>query len=164
MQNKFFNYIYLPDLANKFLVTNPYSLKLKHPTVYFKYIFTNYTAYSSTALKALMILESVYPIRSMSNSKIITLKYTKPRCHSTVYLPVDFMSFTKFFPYYIKKPCSIQSALISYQKSSKYFVFPGFTSHLLFPSWERPVLLSFNLLKDSKNKALTLFHKSAFFD
>jgi hypothetical protein len=161
MQDKFFNYIYLPDLANKFLVTNPYSLKPKNSTVYFKYVFTNYTTYSPTAIKALMILESIYPLRSMSNSKIITLKFTKPRCHSTVYLPVNLNTLTQFLPYYIKKPCNINSILTSYQKSSKYFIFPGFISHLLFPSWERTVLLSFNIPKD---KALTLFHKSAFFD
>ena len=112
-------------------------------------------------MKALMTIESIYPLKAKSMSKIISLKYTKPRCHSVIYLKLDLPLFYEFFPYFIKKPVKISSILNSYQKSTKYFTFPGFTSHLLFPSWKRTAVITFEIPRDN---FLFLFQKSAFLD
>jgi hypothetical protein len=76
--NKLNQYIYYPDLANKFLLSTVYNtIPSKHIKITFTTIFTNLTAYSALPIKLLIMTESIYPIRCQSHSTIIRIRFGK---------------------------------------------------------------------------------------
>jgi len=162
--SKFKNFVYFPDYANKFLLSEQNRISsLKNYNVYFKYIFTNYDTFSPLVLKFFLAIESISPKRCLSYSRIIKLKFTKNRCHSTIYMKLNLDEFIPIYAYYVKRPVSILTVLNSHLKQAKYFAFPGFISHLQFPSWERNITLA--LYQGNKTNIYTfLMHKAAFFD
>jgi len=162
--SKFNKYIYYPDLSNKFLLPALNSFKLpKTYNVYLKYVFSQRSNYSYFALKALMMLSSIFPQRCLMDSHIIVLKYTPARCHSTIYLKVSFDNFVHFINYFNKSPSNPSSVIHGQLKEAKHFIFPGFIKHLRLPHWERLVTISFNQSTDKSLYPL-LFHKTAYLD
>jgi hypothetical protein len=144
-------------------MTTTYELvPFKNFEVIFKAIFTNQHSYYSIALKALLIMESIYPRRCLISSRVIVLRFTKTRCHSTVWLKLNYNEVIPFLSYYIKRPIKQYSALHSSLKQAKYFIFPGNIRKLSIPSWERYVSLSF--ITTGKHLYQLLFYKAAFFD
>jgi len=161
--SKFNRYIWYPDFANKFLIQHPYVIASQNNYhVYLRYVFTNFNSFSPIAMKAIIILESIYPQRVMSESSLIILKFGKARCHSSVFLRLTWDQFCTFFMFFNKRPPKLNTIFTSYLKQTKYFVFPGFISLLRFPSWDRLLLLSYHC--NSNQKSSFLFSKSAFFD
>jgi len=159
----FNKYICYPDFAHKFLIQHPYViLSQNNYHVYLRYVFTNFNSFSPVGMKAIMILESIYPQRVMSESRLIILKFTKTRCHSSVFLRLSWKQFCSFFMFFNKRPQKLETLFNSYLKQTKYFVFPGFISLLRFPSWDRLLLLSYHC--NSNQKGSFLFQKSYFFD
>lgn len=114
------------------------------------------------AIKTFFMLESIYPRRAQSKSRLIVLRFTKTRCHSYIFVKINLEELIPFFSFHVKKPLSIEKALHAYQKQAKYFSFPGHISKLWFPTWERNVTLYFGA---SENRATSFFfHKTAFLD
>jgi len=114
------------------------------------------------AIKTFFMLESIYPRRAQSRSRLIVLRFTKTRCHSYIFVKVNLEELIPFFSFYVKKPLSIEKAFHAYQKQSKYFSFPGHISKLWFPTWERYVSLYLGALE---NRVAPFFlHKTAFLD
>ena len=162
--SKFKKYIYFPDFANKFLIYSPENIpSFKKFKVNFEYIFRTRNSLSPIPIQAFMNIESIYPKRCSSTSKIIILRYAKSKCHSVVRLTLNLDEFLSFFPYYSKKRLNIDQSFQIFMKSNKYFFFPGFISRLQFPRWRHNVLLTFGSIPKNSSK-IFLIHKSAFID
>jgi hypothetical protein len=162
--SKFKKFIYFPDFANKFLLSDQNNiLPLKNYNIYFKYIFTNQDTYNPLAIKKFLMMESIYPKRCSSSSNIIKLKFTKNRCHSIIFMKLNLDEFVPFYSFYVKRPVNITTATNSLLKQTKYFIFPGFISQLWFPSWERNVVLDLKAAYKTNSYSF-LMHKTAFFD
>jgi len=162
--SKFKKYIYFPDFANKFLINAIENIpSFKQYKINFEYIFRTTNSLSRTPLQAFMNIESIYPKRCSSTSKVIILRYSKAKCHSVVRLSLTLDEFLSFYPYFPKKPLNMDKAFKIYIKANKYFFFPGFISRLQFPRWKYKVLLSLRSIKQDSKK-MFMIHKSAFID
>jgi len=159
--SKFNKFIYFPDLANKFLFSNYHSISMKE-SIYLRYIFTNKQAFNGIPIKAILMIESIYPQRAKTKTRLIFLKFAKTRCHSFIYVKFTVKELYGFLPLFTIKPVSTR-VLKSYLSSSKYFIFPGFVSHLQFPSWNRSVQLS-TVLNLSNFKYAYFFHKISYLE
>lgn len=158
--SKFNKFIYLPDIGNKLLASRFDDVKGK---VYLRYIFSTRQTFNAIAIKGILALQSIYPQRAKSISKLIILKFGKARCHSIIYIALKLNDALGFLTFFIRKPSNTLRCLSMYQASSKYFIFPGFISLLLFPSWNRSVQLSLDIHRSS-SKYSYFFKKVAFFD
>jgi hypothetical protein len=162
--NKFNKFVFYPDLSNKFLLQSYYSiLSPKNFDVYLKYVFKDHTLYNSTAIKALLMLNSITTARCQLSSRLILVKYAKNRCISSIYQKMNLNTLVPLFNVFIKKPTNMHITLTGFRKEATHFVFPGFIKRLRFPSWERSVLLSFKQPK-TKNLYFLLFYKTAYLD
>jgi hypothetical protein len=162
--NKFNKFVFYPDLSNKFLLQSYYSIiSPKKFDVYLKYIFKDHILYNSTAIKALLMLNSISATRCQLSSRLILVKYAKNRCISSIYQKINLNTFIPLFNICIKKPTNMYITLNGFCKEATYFVFPGFIKRLRFPSWEHSLLLSFKQLQ-TKNLYFLLFYKTAYLD
>lgn len=144
ISRKFNQFILNPDLANKFLHSSIQNIiPANRFTVYLKYIFSVPQSYNYIAIKAFLMVSSIYPKRCQGISRLIILKYTKTRRHSIVFLTISLQDFITFAPLLFKNPININTAINGHIKEAKHFVFPGFIKHLRLPSWERSVNISF---------------------
>jgi len=84
---KYNHFIFYPDLANKFLLASVSNIipSKRFPTQ-FVTVFTNLHTYAPLAIKILLTMESIFTQRCLSSSRIITLRFGKARCHSTISL------------------------------------------------------------------------------
>jgi hypothetical protein len=164
INRKYNNYIYYPDLSNKFLISSfDNIISPEKFNVYLKYIFSQRRNYGYVALKALMMLTSIFPKRCLISSQLIILKYSKIRCHSIIYLKLNLTDYVSTMQYFIKKPTFSNIVINGHVKESKYFVFPGFVKHLRLPRWERFVNVSYNQV--SKECLYPFFfYKTSFID
>nr|ADZ99042.1 hypothetical mitochondrial protein 23 [Physarum polycephalum] len=162
--SKFNKFIYYPDLANKFILSSFQDIQTTPKYyIYLKYIFSQRRNYNYIAVKALMMLTSVFPKRCLMNTKLIILKYTPTRCHSVIYLRLNFYDFIPTINYFSYRPSEPSTVMHGHLKESKHFIFPGFIKHLKLPHWERLVTISFN--QSSINNLYPLFfHKTAYLD
>jgi hypothetical protein len=161
---KFNKFIFYPDLSNKFLLTSYYSIVPPNKfQVYLKYIFNDRSIYNSIALKALLMLSSIFPKRCLGNSRIILVKFAKNRCISSVYHKITLSDLIPLISYTITKPINTNITLNGFIKESKHFIFPGFIKRLKFPSWDRFVSLSFHQISN-KYLYFFLFYKTAYID
>lgn len=162
--NKFNKFIFYPDLSNKFLLSSYYSIvSPKKFNVYLKYIFNDHSIYNPIAIKALLMLSSIYPERCLTNSRLILVKFAKNRCISSVFFKLNFNVFIPFFSLYTKKPVKSNIVLRGFVKESKYFIFPGFIKYLRFPFWNHSVALSYKQTT-KKHLYFLLFYKTAYLD
>jgi hypothetical protein len=161
---KFNKFVFYPDLSNKFLPISYYSVMApKHFNVYLKYIFSSRTVYSSTALKALLMLSSIYPRRCQATSRLILIKFAKNQSVSSVFFKFNLNEIAQTLSLAKKKPIKPSIVTQGFIRQSPYFVFPGFIKRLRFPFWERYINMSFK--QDStKNLYFFLFYKTAFID
>jgi hypothetical protein len=157
---KFKQFILYPDLATKFLVASQKNIIAPDCyIVYLMYTFSQRRAYSYLAIKALLMLGSVYPKNCQTSSRIIVLRYTRTRTHSTVYMPLTLFEMASSMSFSFKRPLSIESATKACIGASNFFVFPGFVRQLQFPSWKLGSSLFFN-----GSSYWSLFYKSCFID
>jgi len=162
--SKFKKYIVYPDLSNKnLLAVSKHITPLTSYNIYFKYIFTSFSTYGPLAMKALLMLESIYPKRAESSRKLVTLRTGARRAHSSIYLKLNLEEFYSIYIYCPKKPVDLSIALNMYLQEAKYFIFPGFISLLRFPTWERNVYLTLKQ-PEKNNHYMFLFYKAAFID
>jgi hypothetical protein len=161
---KFDKFIYYPDLANKFLFTSISDIILSRKfNIYLKYIFSQQRNYNYIALKALMMLTSVFPKRCLMSSRLIVLKYTKSRSHSCIYLTLTLDEFIPTINLFMIHPIKPITELNGHIKESKHFIFPGFIKHLRLPRWEHGVNISFDH-NTSRSSYPLFFHKTAYID
>jgi hypothetical protein len=162
--NKFNKFVVYPDLYNKFLLLSINNFPLpKEFMLYLRYIFSNRVTYNYIGLKALVMLMSIYPKRSLLISRIISLRFTRTRCFSSVFVPLTLAEASSFISFTSKKPMAIDTFLNNYIRESTYFVFPGYNKPLRFPSWVRTVNISFNQ-SSQRNLYTFLFYKTMYFD
>lgn len=161
---KFNKFVFYPDLSNKFLPTSYYSIiSPKHFNIYLKYIFSSRTIYSTTALKALLMLSSIYPKRCQASSRMILIKFAKNQSVSSVFFKFNLEEIALLLSLKKKKPIKPSIITDGYIKQAPYFVFPGFIKRLRFPFWERYLNMSFK--QDSKKHLyFFLFYKTAYID
>jgi len=162
--SKFKEYLLYPDLSNKLLVAvYQHIVPLTSYHIFFRYIFTSFTTYGPLAMKAQLLIESIYPTRSESSRKIVKLRTGARRAHSSVFLKLNLEEFYSIYMYCPKKPVDLTIAMNLYLQEAKYFTFPGFVNHLRFPTWERNVYL---ILKQPEglNHYMFFFYKAAFID
>jgi len=162
--NKFNKFTFYPDLSNKFLFTSASSIiSPKSFDIYLKYTFNDRLIYNAYALKALLMLTSIYPTRCHATSRMILVKFAKNRCISSVFLKFSLEELAPVFSLLMKRPTNLTVARNGFLKESKYFTFPGFVKLLKFPFWEHNVSLS--LKQSSKNNLyFLLFYKTAYLD
>lgn len=159
---KFNQYIFFPDLANKFLFVSMKSIPSVEPSkIYLMYIFRQKSVHNYIALKSLIMLNSLHSKICLTSSRIIIVKYAKTQSHSVVYIPLTFTEFINTMLLYSKRPVPITTALKSFINESKHFVFPGFVKYLRLPSWRRNVNIS---LQSNKKNYWLFFFKTAFID
>jgi hypothetical protein len=135
----------------------------KKENVYLKYIFSQRNSYSFTALKALMMMSSVFPRRCRMKSTVIALQYTKTRCHSDIFFCLRMIDFIPTLQYHIKAPANLPNAFTGLIKESKHFIFPGFIKHLRLPRWNYSVNISYNP-KNNLSSYPLFFTKASFLD
>jgi hypothetical protein len=162
--NKFHKYVFLPDLSNKFLVTSVNSLvKPDSFKIYLKYILSSQRQYNYAAIKALLMLETIYPKRCLMRSKLIIIQYTKTRCHSFIYLELTGREAFGLLTYTSSMPTKLTTTVNAFIKEAKHFVFPTFIKVLQFPSWTRHVNISFQAIAPQYLYTF-LFYKTALID
>lgn len=163
MISQFNHFIFYPDLANKFLLASVRNIiPSKRFNIQFVSVFTNLHTYAPLAIKILLIMESIFTKRCLSNSRIIRLRFGKARCHSTISLILTLEEVIPLLQLYIRKPMTIKATINTYLREAKYFSFPGYINQLKFPSWNRYVCLSLN--QHNTNLYTFLLYKAAFFD
>lgn len=161
---KYNNFIVYPDLGHKFLLSSVRNVISPNIfTIYLKYIFSTHKTYTYIALKGLLMLSSIYPRRCQYSSRTIRLRYTKTRIHYLIFLPITLQILISFFHYHLTHPVSITTAMNSFIREAKHFVFPGFIKHLRLPSWEYTVNLSFKHIKITYLYTF-FFYKIAYID
>lgn len=150
-------------MANKFLFASEKNIpKINQKEIYLLYIFRQKNPYSFIALKALLMLNSINAKPTLTNTKIISLKFSQNQNHSKIYQKINFEELITIIPLFYTKPASIKKTMSSYLNEKKHFIFPGFVQHLKLPSWKNNVKLSFQGAQE-KNYWL-FFYKSAYFD
>jgi len=161
---KFNNFIYYPDLLNKFLFTSAKGLnKSLNSEIYLKYILSAQGNYSYLPLKALMMLTSIAPVRCLMNTNIIILKFSKNRTLSYIYLKLTLKQFIPIANQIMISPTRTDTVIFGHINEAKHFIFPGFIKHLRLPKWTYFVNISYN--QDFKaNLYPVLFHKTAYLD
>jgi hypothetical protein len=161
---KYNKFIYYPDLANKFLCSSMNNIQSpnKH-YIYLSYIFSQRRNYNYIALKALMMLSSIFPKRCRMSSKLIVLQFSRLRCHSIIFFKLNLQEAAATLNLYIKNPVDISNAFTGYVNQARYFIFPGFIKHLRLPHWDRPLNISFNQHNILSSYPL-FFHKTSFLD
>jgi hypothetical protein len=160
---KHIKYIYLPDFANKFLISNPYrpfqafsSFKLN-----LFYIFSTYKAYNPMIIKLIPALESLGTTKGSYFNKHIKFTFGKQRLVTKIFITVNYKNPTiEFFLFCNKIP--LGNRVYSSHKSGDYFISPGYIPIFLFPGWERKPILSMDIPYDKR--LLNLFHKTAYLD
>lgn len=144
----------------KFLFKNKYEIQqMKNFYIKLKYIVSTYDTFSPLALKFIVMLESIFPKRVHSFTKLIILKFTESRPHTELYLKLNFDEFMAIFMYYVKKPTNYKMNFDSHLKEKKFFFLP---SRFVFPEWNKTFTLKYE--NKFENSNLFLFHKHAFLD
>jgi hypothetical protein len=162
--DKFNKYEFFPDLSNKFLFTSTSSIiSPKSYDIYLKYTFNDRLIYNAYALKALLMLTSIYPTRCHATSRMILVKFAKNRCISSIFIKFSLQELAPLFSFIMKRPTNLNVAINGSLNESKYFTFPGFVKLLKFPSWEHKVSLSLKQ-PSINNLYFLLFYKTAYLD
>lgn len=159
--SKYKQYIYYPDFAGKFLGFNPLSIHrtLNNYFVQLKFISLNRTTYNPWSIKALLVMEAIYPKKASSIRRTVKLKFGRKQYHIHLYSSLNLNEFLAFQIYFAKKPVQDRSQTGTYLRQEEQFVSP--TIRLMaFPTWTGNLLVQYN-----PNISNTIFlTKSAFID
>jgi hypothetical protein len=161
---KHIKYLYLPDFANKFLISNHYQVlqTFKDLELNLSYVFSTYKAYNPMIIKLIPALESLGITKGEYLNQRINFTFGKQRLVTKIYITINYKNPTfEFFLFCTKIPLGGQR-LNSSQKAGGYFISPGFIPIFLFPGWERKPILSMNIPKHKKR--MNLFNKTAYLD
>jgi hypothetical protein len=160
---KHIKYLYLPDFANKFLISNYYQplQTFKSLELNLSYIFSTYKAYNPMMIKLMPALESLGITKGEYCNQRIKFTFGKQRIVTKIYITINYKHPTfEFFLFCTKMP--LGQKVNSRQKAGGYFISPGFMPIFLFPGWERKPILSMNIPEDKKR--MNLFNKAAYLD
>jgi len=161
---KSYNYIFYPDLSNKFMMSSLIQVQQSQKAkLHHHYIFSQQSQYSFTALKALMMLSSVFPRRCLMKTMRFACKDTKVRYNSLVSMVFQQKELIETMKFQNIKPGLSPTAIDGFVKEAKHFAFPGFIKHLRLPYWDRYVNISYNQ-EDNQSIYLLLFAKTSFLD
>jgi len=160
---KHIKYLYLPDFANKFLLSNPYQplQAFKSFQLCLSYVFSTYNAYNPMIIKLIPTLESLGTTKGRHFNQRIKFTFGKQRLVTKIFIMVNYKNPTfEAFLFCTKMPLGLR--VYSSHKAGEYFISPGFIPVFLFPSWERKPILSVNIPNDKR--LLYFFHKTAYLD
>jgi hypothetical protein len=130
---------------------------------YLSYVFSTQRQYSYLALKALLMLNSVYPKHCQITSRLIILRFTKSRWHSQVLMPLTLIEASNILSFCFKRPINLESFSKSHVNEAKYFVFPGYVKYLKLRSWKFYANLSLPTVSTSRSYWF-FFYKTAFLE
>jgi hypothetical protein len=160
---KHIKYIYLPDFANKFMISNPYQPLQAFSSfqLCLSYIFSTYNAYNPMIIKLIPALESLGITKGVYLNQRLKFTFGKQKLVTKIFITVNYKNPTfEFFLFCTKIP--LGSRVNSSHKAGEYFVSPGFIPIFLFPSWERKPILSMSISKDKR--LINFFTKTAYLD
>lgn len=161
---KFNKFIFYPDFSYKFLIKNVREIySTNNFTIYFLYALSQKRLYNLLAVKTLLMVSSIYPKNPSTFSEVIILKYTKARFNSFIFMKLNLKEAIHSLTFFSKRPIDINKASTAFFPSKRYFIFPGFIQKLRLPSWERPIMLSYNK-SEKRTQYLLFFYKIAYLD
>ena len=161
--NSSIKYLFLPDISQKFLLSNPHSVlkALKNFKITFSHIVSSKDQFNTLAMKIILELESIATYKTIA-TRTKTLKFTfgDTRPVSKILLVQDFSQVIEYLPLLKKLPA--KDFWRTETQSTELVTFPGFTPYTFFSGWERHPQIKMNFPRT--HSQFSSFMKTAFFD